>query len=187
LIGIAASVGLLVLRYRLRSAFHAQRANGSCVGCRRRRRAELESKREIQHQSIDGRKKTMSKPIVVCASMFVLITQTVPALAIEQTAPAVNVSRNALPPGDAGNDCEARIEKLDASNAEGEERLAEKNEVIDFCDRQYERDHTIKRLIKECAKFEEQPVVKQQSVAECQLAAFKYANALRTLKREYKK
>jgi len=30
-------------------------------------------------------------------------------------------------------------------------------------------------------------VVKQQFVAECQLAAFKYANALRTLKMEYKK
>ena len=129
----------------------------------------------------------MSKPIVVCASIFVLVTQIVPALAIEQTAPAVNVSRNASPPDDTGNDCETRIEKLDASNAEGEERLAEKNEVIDFCDRQYEHDHTIKRLVKECAKFEEQPVVKQQSVAECQLAAFKYANALRTLKREYKK
>jgi len=41
--------------------------------------------------------------------------------------------------------------------------------------------------VKECAKFEEQPVVKQQFVAECQLAAFKYANALRALKMEYKK
>jgi len=29
--------------------------------------------------------------------------------------------------------------------------------------------------------------VKQQMVAECQLAAFNYANALRTLKAEYKK
>jgi hypothetical protein len=142
------------------------------------------AKSSISHRR---RKETMSKPMVVCASIFVLVTQTVPALAFEQTAPAVNVSRNASPPDDTGNDCETRIEKLDASNTEGEERLAEKNEVIDFCDRQYEHDHTIKRLVKECAKFEEQPVVKQQSVAECQLAAFKYANALRTLKREYKK
>jgi hypothetical protein len=37
------------------------------------------------------------------------------------------------------------------------------------------------------AKDEEQPVVKQQFVAECQLAAFGYANALRTLKAEYRK
>jgi hypothetical protein len=30
-------------------------------------------------------------------------------------------------------------------------------------------------------------VVQQQLVAECQLAAFNYANALRTLKAEYKR
>jgi hypothetical protein len=41
--------------------------------------------------------------------------------------------------------------------------------------------------VKECAKYEEQPVVKQQAVAECQLAAFNYANALRTLKAEFGK
>ena len=41
--------------------------------------------------------------------------------------------------------------------------------------------------MKECAKYEEQPVLKQQSVAECQLAAFSYANGLRTLKEEYGK
>jgi hypothetical protein len=33
----------------------------------------------------------------------------------------------------------------------------------------------------------ERPVIKQQFVAECQLAAFKYANALRWLKAEYGK
>ncbi len=84
-------------------------------------------------------------------------------------------------------DCEASMQKLEASNAEGEERLREKNEVIELCARQYERDNAIKRLVRECAKFEEQPVVKQQLVAECQLAAFNYANALRTLKAEFKK
>ena len=46
---------------------------------------------------------------------------------------------------------------------------------------------TIERLVEQCAKYEEQPVVKQQFVAECQLAAFGYANALRTLKAEHGK
>ena len=36
-------------------------------------------------------------------------------------------------------------------------------------------------------EYEEQPVVKQQFVAECQLAAFNYANALYSLKAEYAK
>ena len=67
------------------------------------------------------------------------------------------------------------------------ERLREKNEVIDYCASQYKNDKTIARLVKECAKYVEQPVVKQQFVAECQLAAFSYANALNTLKTEYRK
>jgi hypothetical protein len=45
----------------------------------------------------------------------------------------------------------------------------------------------IERLVSECAKYEEQAVVKQQAVAECQLAAFGYANALRSLKTDYRK
>lgn len=85
------------------------------------------------------------------------------------------------------DDCEARMQKLDASDAEGEERLAVKNAVIAFCARQYAQDVTINKLVGECAKYEEQPVLKQQFVAECQLAAFAYANALRTLKLEYAK
>jgi hypothetical protein len=88
------------------------------------------------------------------------------------------------PPAD---DCEARIGKLDESNTEGEERLAEKNDVIDFCARQYKQDRTINRLVDACARYEEQPVIKQQFVAECELAAFKYANALRALKMDYGK
>ena len=79
------------------------------------------------------------------------------------------------------------MQKLDASNAEGQQRLDEKNQVIDFCARQYKSDKTIERLVQECAKYEEQPVVKQQFVAECQLAAFNYANALHTLKAEFGK
>src|SRR5215470_15480038 len=57
-------------------------------------------------------------------------------------------------------DCEARIQKLEASTAEGEERLAEKNAVIEACAKQYRRDRTVVALVKECAKYEEQPVVK---------------------------
>lgn len=130
----------------------------------------------------------MSKAIFVCASIFTLVTAGAAALAGEHTATETPVLRktSSLPNSTEGN-CETRIQKLDASNAEGEERLAEKNEVIDFCASQYQHDKTIESLVKECAKFEEQPVVKQQFVAECQLAAFKYANALRTLKTEYKK
>jgi hypothetical protein len=79
------------------------------------------------------------------------------------------------------------MRKLDASPAEGEERLREKNEVIDYCASQYKNDKTITRLVKECAKYIEQPVVKQQSVAECQLAAFNYADALYTLRAEYRR
>jgi len=52
---------------------------------------------------------------------------------------------------------------------------------------EYRHDKTIQRLANECAKYEEQAVVKQQSVAECQLAAFNYGNALYTLKAEYRK
>ncbi len=79
------------------------------------------------------------------------------------------------------------MQTLDASPAEGEERLTEKHLVIEYCASQYKNDKTIERLVKECAKYQEQPVVKQQFVAECQLAAFNYANALYTLKAEYRK
>ena len=85
------------------------------------------------------------------------------------------------------NDCETAIRKLDASEAQGEERLAEKQEVIDQCLGEYKHDKTVAKLVKECAKYEAQPVVEQQFVAECQLAAFNYANALRALKAEYRK
>ena len=115
---------------------------------------------------------TMTRFILVCASILALVGATAPALAGERKA---------------NDDCEARMQKLDASNAEGQERLDEKNEVIDFCGRQFKRDNMIGRLVQECAKYEEQPVVKQQFVAECELAAFNYANALHTLKAEFGK
>jgi hypothetical protein len=89
--------------------------------------------------------------------------------------------------GQNKDDCESRIGKLDASSAEGAERLAEKNLVIDYCARQYNNDKIIDRLVKECARYEEQPVIKQQFVAECMLAAYTYANALYALRAEYGK
>ena len=113
----------------------------------------------------------MTKYILCCASILALVTAAAPAHAQNTAA----------------DDCEARIQKLDASNAEGEERLAVKGEVIEYCLRQYKNDKTIQGLVKECAKYEEQPVIKQQFVAECQLAAFNYANALRSLKAQYRK
>jgi hypothetical protein len=41
--------------------------------------------------------------------------------------------------------------------------------------------------VKQCARYEEQAIVKQQFVADCMLAAFNYANALYALKAEYAK
>jgi hypothetical protein len=114
---------------------------------------------------------------VACASILAIAAPTVAGAQTARDTP--------VPPKAARPDCETRMRKLDASTSEGEERLAEKNQVIDFCDRQYKRDRTIGNLVTECAKYEEQPVVKQQAVAECQLAAFNYANTLRALKAEY--
>ncbi len=114
----------------------------------------------------------MTRLAVVYASAFALLAATAPALGGPRSPQA---------------DCETRIQKLEASNAEGQERLDEKNMVIEVCAKQYQRDKTIGDLVKACAKYEEQPVVKQQAVAECQLAAFNYAEALRSLKANFEK
>jgi hypothetical protein len=130
----------------------------------------------------------MTKSVFVYASIIALVAAVAPGFAGEQITGDTHVPRSAasqLAPIEG--DCEARIQKFDASNAEGQERLDEKHAVIDFCANQYKHDKTIERLVAECAKYEEQPVVKQQFVAECQLAAFGYANALRTLKAEHGK
>ena len=130
----------------------------------------------------------MTKCIPYCASILVLVIAGAATCAAEQAAKDAPVLRAASSlPSLAKDDCEPRIRGLDASEAEGEERLTEKREAIDHCVSQYKHDKTIERLVKDCAKYEEQPVVKQQLVAECQLAAFNYANALRTLKAEYRK
>ena len=119
----------------------------------------------------------MPKSTVSCAAILALVIAAAPAHAeqAKRAAPAVS------------EDCEAKIQKLEASTAEGEERLAEKNAVIEICTKQYRRDKTVAALVRECAKYEEQPVVKQQLLAECQLAAYGYANALHSLKAEYRK
>jgi hypothetical protein len=130
----------------------------------------------------------MTKSVSVCASIIALVTATPPGLAGDRIAGDTRVPRSAASqPASIEDDCETRIQKLDASSAEGQERLDEKHVVIDFCANQYRHDKTIERLVEQCAKYEEQPVVKQQFVAECQLAAFGYANALRTLKAEHGK
>jgi hypothetical protein len=123
----------------------------------------------------------MIKSALCCVAMLALVIASAPAGA-EQAAKGKPVSRPA--PGSSAENCETRISKLESSQAEGAERLAEKNEVIDHCAGQYKRDRTIERLVKECQKYQGQSVVKQQFVAECQLAAYGYANALYALRAE---
>jgi len=126
----------------------------------------------------------MTRSHIAGVSILALSIAT-PAIAGERTAPDTHVARKiSSPPKSTGEDCETRMRKLDASTAEGEERLAEKNKVTGVCAAQYTGDRTIAMLVKQCTKYEEQPVVMQQFVADCQLAAFGYANALRALKAE---
>ena len=127
----------------------------------------------------------MTRSFLCCVSALTLLMAAAPAGHAQPRAG--NKQSASSPANSAGDDCEARIRKLDASDAEGEERLAEKNDVISRCDMQYRRDRTIERLLDECSKYEEQPIIKQHAVADCQIAAFSYANALRTLKAEYRK
>ena len=123
----------------------------------------------------------MIKSVLCCVAMLALVIAPAPAGA-EQAAKGKQMSRPV--PNPSAENCQTRISKLESSQAEGAERLAEKNAVIDHCASQYKRDKTIERLVKECAKYEGQSVVRQQFVAECQLAAYGYANALYTLKAE---
>ncbi len=127
----------------------------------------------------------MAKTVVCCASVIALVAAAAPVWAVEQTKPDKPVLQSSA--NSASDDCAARIEKLDASDAEGEERLFEKRSVIDACFNQYKRDKAIVGVVRECAKYEEQPVVKRQFAADCQLAAFRYGNELRALKAQYRK
>jgi hypothetical protein len=129
----------------------------------------------------------MTKSVLCCGLAIALVIAAGSAGHGQQRANDKRGSPAASLPNSAGEDCETRIRKLDASQAEGEERLAAKNDVIGYCATQYKNDRTIVTLVKECAKYEEQAVLKQQFLAECQLAAFNYANALYTLKTEYRK
>jgi hypothetical protein len=92
----------------------------------------------------------------------------------------------AVAPAFAVDDCETKMKKLETSDTEGQQRLDAKNEVIDFCLKQYKRDKAVQNLVDACAKYEGQSVVQQQFVAECQLAALNYANAMLTLKTEFR-
>ncbi|MGB7257882.1 MAG: hypothetical protein WBD48_07370 [Pseudolabrys sp.] len=147
------------------------------------------------HEEIENAmsKTSAGKPATIrlilwCGFIVALAAVAAPALSAAQAANDTRiVPRSVSQAKPTAADCETRMQKLDASQAEGEERLAEKYRVIDFCDTQYRNDRTIQRLVKECAKYVEQPVVKQQFTADCQLAAFSYANALYALKAEYRK
>lgn len=59
--------------------------------------------------------------------------------------------------------------------------------MIEYCDSQYKHDKMIQGLVRECAKYRQQPIIKQQFVAECMPAAYGYANALYALKAEHGK
>jgi hypothetical protein len=130
----------------------------------------------------------MTKSFLCCVSVLALVIAVASDGHGEQRAGTKGASPSAASlPNSAGENCETRMRKLDASQAEGDERLREKNEVIDHCNAQYKRDKMIERLVDECARYEEQPIVKQQSVAECELAAFNYANTLYALRADYRK
>jgi hypothetical protein len=160
--------------------------------CRALRYIGVGSDAPAESSRATGGNPTMTKSILCCISIlglsiFSLVAAAGPGGAGEPAARDKRVLRSAASLPNFEDDCETRMRKLDASDTEGAERLAEKNVVIDYCASQYKRDRTIERLVKACEKYEEQPVVKQQLVAECQLAAFNYANALHTLRAEYRK
>ncbi len=64
-------------------------------------------------------------------------------------------------------DCESEIDKVEISDAEGQQRLDAMNTAINVCAAQYKRDKKIASLVRECAKYEDQPTVQQQFVAAC--------------------
>lgn len=128
----------------------------------------------------------MTKLILRCIAILALVTAAASARSADRAGNAHAPSKAASPATAAG-DCAARMQKLDRSQAEGEDRLREKYAVIDACASQYKNDKAVESLVKECDKYEEQPVVKQQYLADCMLAAYGYANALSALKAEYGK
>ena len=130
----------------------------------------------------------MTRAVLCCVFIFAVVAATAPVRSEEMAANDQRVlPGGSAPTTSAEGDCETRMGKLDASRAEGEDRLREKYAVIDACADQYKNDKTIERLVKECGKYVEQPVLKQQFAAECMLAAFSYANALYALKAEHGK
>src|SRR5262249_27024078 len=91
-------------------------------------------------------KTTMTKGVLCCVSILALMAASPPVRAAEPGARDGPMVRGAASKSSrTGGDCEARMRKLEASDAEGEERLNEKHAVIDICDRQYRSDKTIDR------------------------------------------
>ena len=129
----------------------------------------------------------MTKSILCCVASLALVAAAAPARSGEPANGKPVSPIAASQAKSAKGDCEARMSKLDQSQAEGDELLAEKDSVIGICASQYKNDATIRRLVKECQKYEEQPIVKQQFLAGCELAAFNYANVLYDLKAYYRK
>jgi hypothetical protein len=123
----------------------------------------------------------------ICFISILALLVAGPARAAEPAANEQQAPNAPSPAASAADECDARMQKLEQSPAEGEDRLREKYAVVEFCDEQYKNDKTIERLVNECAKYVEQPVVKQQFAASCMLAAYGYANALYALKEEYGK
>ena len=124
----------------------------------------------------------MTRLILCGIAALAFIAAPAPAGATKPAVPS-----GAAPAVTADEDCSDRIRKFEVSDAEGAERLAAKWEVVAFCDKEFKRDKMVQGLVKECAKYIEQPVIKQLLVTDCQLAAYSYGSVLRFLKAEYRK
>ncbi len=121
----------------------------------------------------------MTRFILCCVSLLALAAAPAPASAQAKVKPAAPKAAPQPP-----EDCADKIQKFEKSDAEGAERLAVKWEVVAFCDKEFKRDATVQRLVKDCAKYMDQPVLRQLLVTECQLAAYSYGNAMRMLKED---
>lgn len=117
------------------------------------------------------------------ASIFVLVAVSLMSGGYPQVAEAKGAKRTTSSlPKSTDDNCESKINQSNVSEAEGEERLQEKNEALSFCASQYKGERKIDALVKDCRKYVSQSVVSQQAVADCQLAAYSYANAIAALR-----
>lgn len=84
--------------------------------------------------------------------------------------------------GTNSDKCLAKIFSLQTSSTEGEDRLHEKQDVIDLCAIQFQGDQVVARLVKNCSQCEEDSVVSKQTASDCQIAAYSYAASLAAIK-----